>query len=173
MKKTPPVAQSTIDRLNGNLGGSLKLRRKAFPLVPGSDVAAIVVRELSGFDDDDIARTLVLGPETSMLWASKIMKREAIRRSIVGYWPAPGAEFVEAQQPFESLDKWNLRTQRQLGEFFEMMNGTEEADLKKAVGAATDWQPGDGAPTFPAAAASVASTGNGSSTSASSESGSE
>ncbi len=159
MKPSKPIAQSTLDRL-GPTADSLGLNRKAFPLAPGSSIAAVVIRELSSYDDDEIARALTLSPDTSMLYAGKIMKREALRRAIVGYWPKVGAEYVEAQQPFEGIDKYTLPTMRQLGEFFEILNGVDEDDLKKAVGAATEWRPGDGAPIWPGVVALDDSTGS-------------
>lgn len=154
-----PPGSNPLERL-GPTVESLGLSRKAFPLPPGNPITAVVIRELSGLDDEEIARQVVLAPEASMYYASKLLRKEALRRAIVAYWVPGETEAITAQQPFEQLDRWPLRVQQLLANLFDVVNGSDDGDEKKAAKAASEWQPGDGPPSWPAAAASGASTGS-------------
>lgn len=160
MKPTKPTTPNPVLERLGPTATSLKLRHRAYPLVPGSSIDGVVMRELCSHDDDRVSQSVQLSPESSNLYAGKVLRREAMRLSIVAVVRPGDGKPTTVEQPFADLEGYNLATINQLSHFFELLNGTEDNDVKKAVAAATDWQPGDGVPTWSDAVISDVGTGS-------------
>lgn len=107
-------------------------RMKRFMLPDGCDAKEIVVRELDGDDDMEIAvwteAKLNSAIKDNIMAVLEVKKTEAARRSLV---VVDGRTVNQNGIPFSEMDKWSQKTMIFVFRAYNRLNGAEDDDLKK------------------------------------------
>ena len=109
-----------------------KHRMKKFKLPDDCDAKEIVMRQLDGNDDLEIAiwadRRMTSAHKENIFAVIEVKKHEAARRALV---LVDGKPVNEDGIPFAEMDNWSQQTMVYVLRGYNKLNGVEDDDLKK------------------------------------------